>query len=238
MRKGIGPLTLSKVGQDFDLGGITVSNFQPQYILFYRLKVIRNGAPDPSGWSYQYPVYGLYNSIDISQFIDMALSDDLPPMTATLDNPLEAANITVTAPCYVVMQLTSDDSTMRFRDNHEAIKTSDDHRTQYRRLSHVDADGNVHVGTSTTNCSLIYFAVKSIALTDQDHGYNIYVQYTDDGVVMPKAIDPAIKNRGGDDASSGLVQRKAGKQPKAAPSVAAAHGAATNGAAPAAPRQV
>ncbi len=231
MRKSsLGQLTASRVGQDFDLGGITVSNFQPQYILFYRLKVIRNGSADPNSWTYQYPVYGLYDSVDIAQFIDMALSDDLPPMTATKDDPLAAANITVTDPCYVVLQLTSDDGTMRFRDNHEAIKTSDDHRSQYRRLSHVDAAGNIHINTSTTNCNLVYFAVKSIALTDQDHSYNIYVQYTDGGTIVPKEIDPAIKNRGGDDATTVVALRKT-KQPKAAPSVPVTNGAATNGAA-------
>jgi len=34
---------------------------------------------------------------------------------------------------------------------------------------------------------------------DEDHRYNIYVQYQDGPAIIQKVIDPAIKNLGGDD---------------------------------------
>jgi hypothetical protein len=195
---------------DFELGALTGSNFQPLEILYYHLNITENGSVNPVDWSLDYPFYGVYDGIDIAQFIEMAIADDLPPLPPTADNPLLAANITVTVPCYVVMKLTCNDTTLRFWDGHPALKTADDHKTQYRRLGHVDSTGNIHFGTSITDCRLVYFAVKSVksAALNEDHPYNIYVQLVQNNVVRTvvfKVIDPAIKNRGGDD--DALVQQ-------------------------------
>jgi len=199
---------LNNVGNDYLLGGITGANFAPQYVLFYRLKVLCKNQPDVTKWGYQFLVAGSWDGTNIAQFVEMVLSDDLPPLSPTSDNPLTAPNVTVTDPCYIALQLTSDDDVtpLRYQDGVAAIKTADDHQAQYRRLSHVDAAGNVHVGTSTTNCNLVYFAVKTVDAQDEDDPFNIYVQRGADATQL-RVIDPAIKNRGGDDLSAKIAQK-------------------------------
>jgi len=182
----------------FSFGGAPGPSFQPQNILYYKLNVLTNSSSNVGDWEYEYPICGLYAGTNIAQFIELIISDDLPALSPTSDDPLNPPDITITDQCYVVMKITSDKPTLRYRDGVPALKTVDDHQDQYRRLSHVDQDGNMHIGSSTSNCSLIYFAVRNVA-EDEDHPYNIYVQYQDGPAIIQAVIDPAIKNRGGDD---------------------------------------
>lgn len=178
------------------LGGAPGTNFQPEYILFYRLYADNTV---PASWTFDYPVSGLYDSIDVTQFVSLVLADDLPDMSATPDDPLDPPSITVTDQCYVVIQLTSNDATMAFQAGVPAIKTASDCHLAYRRLVHVDADGNTYVGKTPAPggalCNIVYFAVKSVK-PDDDDPYDIFVQYGGTTAVV-KVIDPAIKNRGG-----------------------------------------
>jgi hypothetical protein len=199
----------SNGGAGFALGGITGANFVPQYILYYQLNVIKHGSSDPTNWTFEYPQCGIYDSVDIAQFIQLAVANDLPGLSPTSDNPLVPGSITVTDPCYVVIQLLCNDTTLMFHKGVEGLKTADDHSSQYRRLAHVDTSGNITFGTSsaTADCKLIYFAVKSVQINEDD-AYNMYVQLVVAGqtkMVVFEVIDPAIKNRGGDD--DFLVQR-------------------------------
>jgi len=186
-----------------ELGTNLGASFQPQHILFYRLQITK-GTTEVTVWQFSYPLYGLHGDIDIAEFVELVRTDDVPPLLPTADDPLTPASITVTEPCYVVMELRSDDDTLQFKAGKPAIKTADDHRSQYRRLAHVDEQGAVTYGHAASGgdpkCKIIYFAVKYVELT-ADHSYNIYVQYDGGpptGVIL-RVIDPAIKNRGGDD---------------------------------------
>src|SRR6185312_8563396 len=108
-------------------------SFQPQHILYYKLNVLAKDKSDVGDWEYEYPACGLYNGTNIAQFIELVLADDLPSLSPTSDDPLEPPSITVTNPCYIVMQIVSDEPTLRFRDGVPALKTVEDHQNQYRR---------------------------------------------------------------------------------------------------------
>jgi hypothetical protein len=199
------------VGPGVALGPSLGANFQPQHILYYRLQVTK-GTTELTVWQFGYPLCGMFLSTDVDSFIQMALTDDVPPLLPTADDPLTPTSVTITEPCYVVIELRSDDPSLQFKAGQPAIKTADDHHSQYRKLAHVDDQGGVTYGQAANNktCKMIYFASRYAEL-NADHAYNLYVQYDGGpatGVVL-KVIDPAIKNRGGDDDARVAVAQQA-----------------------------
>jgi len=184
------------------------SGFTASEILYHKLQI--SVSPDLA-FTYSYlngsGVFWNYDGID--DFLGALRISPAPlvPDAGLYGVANSAPNVVVKHKCYVVIELHGA-ANLRFRSGQPAIKMGDDYgHLHYCSLVHVDTTWEHHPTVAPDDdepCYLAYFGINDPIPESGHQLYYLYFQFDQSGDVILAMIDPAIKNRGGDDR---MVQR-------------------------------
>jgi hypothetical protein len=183
-------------GPGYALSTSTPPGWSAQQIIYYQLSM----ASMPGVHYIFESGSGIVTSdINISAFIASVVAGS-PAISAGLPSGQTPPNLTVTVPCFVVVQLDSGIN-WAFQPGVAPMLTQDSLSTKYTALNLVDASGNVYAATapSSPSCLIMYFTVVSVspASDNVSDPFSFYFQFTQSGGdTYDVVLDPMLKNKG------------------------------------------